>query len=248
MSSAEILVEKVAAMELSDGDDPYRGNVHGESEKNTVWRHGAPPSYTLVNILFERTRTKVWPKGSLEETVQNLAKTWEMELSHKTRIQDFKTIDPNNFSLSVNGRPALSGKETLELGSYNALMQTSLPEEFQYYKTSKETFESSHEIFRTAFPGGFAWEVREVYTGPPVVNFKFRHWGVMEGPFKGHAPTGQTVQFTGIAIAKVDEKLRMKEEEIYYDPAELCGGLFRGPFDQSYGEYKTGIEGCPFLS
>ncbi|GLJ05287.1 hypothetical protein SUGI_0015360 [Cryptomeria japonica] len=70
----------------------------------------------------------------------------------------------------------------------------------------------------------------------------------MEGPFKAHAPTGQTVQFIGIAIAKVDEKLRMVDLEVYYDPAELCGGLMKGPFDINYGEYKTGIQGCPFRS
>ncbi|GLJ05286.1 hypothetical protein SUGI_0015350 [Cryptomeria japonica] len=80
---------------------PYRMYISGESEKNTVWRHGAPPHYTRVNTLFEHTRTKVWPKGSLEETVQNLVKTWEMELFHKTQIHDFKTIDPDNFSLRL---------------------------------------------------------------------------------------------------------------------------------------------------
>ena len=44
-----------------------------------------------------------WPKGSLEETVQNAIKSWEMELSHKTRIQDFHTINPDKFKLIVNG-------------------------------------------------------------------------------------------------------------------------------------------------
>ena len=45
-----------------------------------------------------------WPKGSLEEAVQNAVKLWEMELSHKTRLQDFKTINPEKFMLSVNGK------------------------------------------------------------------------------------------------------------------------------------------------
>jgi len=238
--------EEAAAAEVEL--DPYRFHMYGEAEKHTAWRHGAPPTYELVNKLFEEGRTKVWPNGSLEETVEKLVKTWEMELSHKTQIQDFKSIDPRNFSLRVNGRPALSGKEVLDMGSYNALLQTSLPEELQYYKTSMETFESSHEIFRAALPRGFAWEVVQVYTGPPLVTFKFRHWGVMEGPFKGHKPTGEIVQFTGIAIAKVDEGLRIVEVEVYYDPAELCGGLLRGGLEESYGEYKKGTEGCPFYA
>jgi len=241
--------EEAAATTAEQAElDPYRLHMYGEAEKYTVWRHGAPPSYHLVNKLFEEGRTKVWPKGSLEETVQKLVKTWEMELSHKINIQDFKSIEPSSFSMSVNGRPALSGKETLDMGSYNVLLQTSLPEELQYYKTAMETFESSHDIFHISFPTGFAWEVVQVYTGPPLVTFKFRHWGIMDGPFKGHKPTGETVQFIGIAIAKVDEEMRIVELEVYYDPAELLGGLLRGQVEESYGEYKKGTEGCPFYA
>ena len=82
-------------------------------------------------------------------------------------------------------------------------MKNSLPKEFQYYKAEEESFESSHEVFRSAFPRGFAWEVVQVYSGPPLIAFKFRHWGIFEGPFKGHAPTGEIVQFYGLATLKV---------------------------------------------
>jgi hypothetical protein len=103
----------------------------------------------------------------------------------------------------VTGREGLSGEETLRLGSYNALLKNSLPKEFQYYKADEETFESSHDAFRSAFPRGFAWEVISVYSGPPEIVFKFRHWGFSEGPFKGHAPTGEVAQFYGLATLKV---------------------------------------------
>lgn len=130
-------------------------------------------------------------------------KTWEMELSHKTRLADFKSINPVKFSFSVNGRRALSAEETLAVGSYNALLQTSLPPELRLYKADAETFESSHAVFHNAFPRGFAWEVLAVYSGPPRIAFKYRHWGYMEGPYMGHAPTGELVQFTGVAILNV---------------------------------------------
>lgn len=87
------------------------------------------------------------------------------------------------------------------MGSYNALMAG---DQYKNYLASKETFESSHEIFRTVFPGGFAWEVLEVYSGPPKVVFKFRHWGVVEGPYKGHSPTGAIAESIGICIAEVN--------------------------------------------
>ncbi|GLT58779.1 hypothetical protein SLA2020_316460 [Shorea laevis] len=212
----------------STPSDKYRPILQEEPEK-VQWRHGGPPRYDDVNRLFEEGRTKEWPEGSLEETVQNAIKSWEMELSHKVRLQDFKTINQEKFKLIVNGREGLSGEETLKLGSYNALLKSSMPEEFQYYKANEESFESSHEVFRSAFPRGFAWEVIEVYSGPPVITFKFRHWGFFEGPFKGHAPTGEMVEFYGLGTLKVDESLRAEDVEIYYDPAELFSGLLKGP-------------------
>lgn len=89
------------------------------------------------------------------------------------------------------------------MGSYNALLKNSLPEELKYYKAEEESFESSHDAFRSAFPRGFAWEVLGVYSGPPTIAYKFRHWGFFEGPFKGHDPTGKMVQFYGMGVIKV---------------------------------------------
>ncbi|KAL5784000.1 hypothetical protein ACOSQ2_006392 [Xanthoceras sorbifolium] len=234
MSSVDLSLEKAA--------DKYRSFLDDEGQEIS-WRHGSPPSYVHANQLFEEGRTKEWPKGSLEETVQNAIKTWEMELSHKTRLQDFKSINPHKFKLFVNGREGLSGEEVLKLGSYNALLKTSLPEEFKYYKAEEETFTSSHEAFRSAFPRGFAWEVLSVYSGPPVIAYKFRHWGFFEGPFKGHAPTGEMVQFYGFGTLKVDESLRAEDVEIYYDPAELFGGLLKGA---AIAETSQTTQACPF--
>ncbi|KAF3322009.1 pathogen-related protein [Carex littledalei] len=235
-----------------EGGDKYRVYLVGEGEKDTQWRHGGAPKYDLVNQLFEQERTKEWPKGSLEETVQNTIKTWEMELSHKLRLSDFKSINRETFTLSVNGRRPLSGEETLSLGSYNALLATSMPAELcpkGYYNSKDETFESSHEGFRSAFPRGFAWEVLEVYSGPPVVAFKFRHWGHMEGNFKDHAPTGEMVEFIGIAVLKVDEQLRAETVEIYYDQGEFMAGLLKGPKLASTEEEQntSSAQRCPFM-
>lgn len=103
----------------------------------------------------------------------------------------------------VTGKEGLPAEETLAVGSYNALLKSSLPGEFQFYKAEEESFESSHEAFRSAFPRGFAWEVLSVYSGPPLITFKFRHWGFFEGPFKGHAHTGEKVEFYGLGTLKV---------------------------------------------
>lgn len=235
---------------IKESGEKYRSILHEETE-NTHWRHGGPPIYDAVNKLFEEGRTTVWEKGSLEETVQNAIKSWEMELSHKTRISDFKTINPEKFKLIVNGREGLSAEETLKVGSYNALLKNTLPDEYKYYKAEEETFESSHDVFRSAFPRGFAWEVISVHSGPPVISYKFRHWGYFEGPYKGHSPTGEMVDFYGMGILKVDESLRAEDVEIYYDPADLISKLLKGPLIPEQQNVSTNaspanIDSCPF--
>lgn len=36
--------------------------------------------------------------------MQNLVKTWEMEMFHKTRDEDFKASDPKKYTFSLNGK------------------------------------------------------------------------------------------------------------------------------------------------
>ncbi|XP_022142749.1 pathogen-related protein-like [Momordica charantia] len=207
--------------------DKLRASLHLD-HPTVEWRYGKPPSYEAANKLFEEGRTKVWPKGSLEEKVQNAAKSWQMEMNHKTRLQDFKTINLQKFMLYVNGRDeGLSGEEIVKIGSFNAMLKSSLPEEFQYFNTEKEKIESSHQEFKTCFPRGFAWEVMEVYSGPPLIALKFRHWGFFEGPFKGHSPTGELIQFFGMVTFKVDSSMGLEEAHFYYDPGELFGALLK---------------------
>jgi hypothetical protein len=97
-------------------------------------------------------------------------------------------------------------------------LKSSLPEDFKPYKANEETFESSHEVFKSAFPRGFAWEVIKVYTGPPEIAFKFRHWGFFEGPFKGHPPTGNMVQFFGLGTLKVLSQIFMNDKSYFFYP------------------------------
>ncbi|XP_021819988.1 pathogen-related protein-like isoform X2 [Prunus avium] len=202
----------------AEGGDKYRSYLSGEGEKNTKWKFGAPPSYDVVNKLFEEGRTKIWPPGSLEDEVQNLVKTWEMELFHKGNLDDFKTLDPNKYTFSLNGRKGITLEEIGKLGGgYNPLLQTSLPENLRGYKA-----------FTTTFPRGFALEVLQVYSGPPEIVYKFRHWGYMEGPFQGHAPTGELVEVYGMSIFTVDENNKIVKVEFFYDPGQLLGGLLKG--------------------
>ncbi|XP_002981834.2 pathogen-related protein [Selaginella moellendorffii] len=204
--------------------DPYRSHIHGDAEKTTYWRHGEPPCYD--NRAFEEGRRKVWPSGSLEEIVQNLVKTWEMEMSHKCHVEDVKTVDHQLFTLAVNGRTSKPVDEVVRTGTYNILLQSEAP--CAYYDSSKENFESSHHTFHHAFNNKFPWEVLQVYSGPPVVVFKWRHWGRMKGEFRGHAATGELVEIIGVAVATVNSELKLTSVEVYFDQEQFLKKLCKG--------------------
>ena len=230
--------------------DEYRSYLHGEGEKNTKWKYGAPPNYDVVNKLFEEGRTKVWPPGSLEEKVQNLLKTWEMEMFHKACFDDYKSVDPKTYTYSLNGRKPISLEEKRKLGGgYNVFLQTSLPKNFRAYDPSVETEASAHVAFTTTFPRGFAVEVLQVYSGPPVITYKFRHWGYMEGPFKHYPPTGELVELFGIGIFEVDENMKIVKVEFFLDGAMLLGSLMKGANLDGSNSTSQGeaTSGCPVL-
>ncbi|CAL4964505.1 unnamed protein product [Urochloa decumbens] len=232
-----------AAAEVAVEGDKYRSFMHGESEKDTVWRHGAPPNYDVVNKLFEDERTHVWPEGSLEEKVQRLLKTWEMELVHKVRTQDQKTVNSAKYSASTNGMKPLTRAEVMAIGGYNNFLRTKLPPEHRIFDPDQETPDTAMDTFLTAFPRGFAIEVLEVYSGPPKVAFKFRHWGYMEGPFKGHPPHGQRVEFVGVCIFHVDEEMKVEKSEYFYERGNFLASFLSPPDAESSGSGS----GCPVM-
>ncbi|KAJ0806459.1 putative NTF2-like domain superfamily protein [Helianthus annuus] len=228
--------------------DKYRCFMSGEGEKNTTWRYGKPPNYDVVNKLFEEGRTKVWPAGSLEEQVQNLVKTWEMELFHKIKPKDHKTVDVTKLKIVVNGRNPSTPEGVAEIGGgYNMFLQTSLPKNLRLYDPSEETVDTAHELFTTTFEKGFAMEILQVYSGPPVIAYKFRHWGYMDGPFKGHQPTRELVEMFGVSIMELDENFKVVKMELFYDRGELLAGLMKGAGATTVATATGGgSSACPF--
>ena len=41
-------------------------------------------------------------------------------------------------------------------------------QEAAFYSAKHTSFEESHDVFRRAMPGGFSWEVTEVYSGSVI--------------------------------------------------------------------------------
>ncbi|KAF7596828.1 hypothetical protein BBP40_012428 [Aspergillus hancockii] len=186
--------------------------------------------------------------GSLPDLVEKLVKNWEIEASFKTSLADWRTVDPKTYTFSLNGGPPQTGDHMLQVGTYNALLTPS-----SYYDPAHNDFETSHKAFKRMMPT-FAWEVTEVYSGPPTVIFKWRHWGVMANDYVGYNDQGEKtrvkahgglIDIQGIVIAKVNEKLELEKIDVWFDPLDM----FRQIARESKGETidaasETG--GCPF--
>lgn len=186
------------------------------------WR-GNRPDYELTDELVPQQRTTSFEEGSLELIVEDLVRVFEMEVSHKHDPATWVSVVADRFRTRVNGSPWASSADIVERGSYNVLVGESV-----FYDATAESFESSHAVFHKALPNGFFWEVLEVLSPPPVVAFKWRHWGSFDGEYKGNAPTGEKVEMFGVSIARLTDDLKLTEIEHYYDSDELLSPLAGG--------------------
>ena len=128
----------------------------------------------------------------------------------------------------------------IKIGTYNALIgQTS------YYDSSGMAFEESHVAFKRSFGEGFAWEVLEVYSGPPTVTFSWRHFGRMTDYFSCRGlsglvykvdPTNKMIKLFGMCKVTVNEQYQIQDLQIFYDPNQLFAQLTEispfAPFSQ----------------
>ncbi|KAI9773032.1 MAG: hypothetical protein M1839_002233 [Geoglossum umbratile] len=188
------------------------------------WRYGRAPDYSKTRVAFAEGKTRDHPPTSLPALVQNLVKNWEVEASHKMRLADWRTIDPPNYSFSINGGSPQTAEHMLEVGTYNAIIPSN-----EYYCPARVNSMESHKIFKGMMPF-FAWEVLEVYSGPPVVAFRWRHWGEMKNDYIGVNNKGENIrlkahggkiEIQGITVAHVDEGVRLQKVETWFDPLEM---------------------------
>ncbi|MBD2387911.1 SnoaL-like polyketide cyclase [Cylindrospermum sp. FACHB-282] len=216
-----------------------RDQVIAESS-DAQWRYQTPPDYTRSKENLAQESTQNHLEGTLEAIVQNLVRTFEMEVSFKTNPQQWLSVVNDKFRVSTNGGVEYTAADVSAQGTYNLFMADS-----EHYKASEENFESSAKIFQSTFPQGFPWEVLEVYSGPPNVTFKWRHWGHFQGAYKDHAPTGETVEIIGMSIARVTDDLKIVSLEHYFDNTLFLDKLTAGG-KQVLGEHQSNA--CPFSS
>jgi hypothetical protein len=190
-------------------------------DTNVNWRHGRAPDYSKTRKIFTETKQSNHQAGSLPDLVEKLVKNWEIEASYKVDLKDWRTIDQSSYTFSVNGGPPQTGEHMLTVGTYNAIIEGN-----EYYCPMRSSFDASHKTFKRMMPT-FAWEVLEVYAGPPKVAFKWRHWGTMKEDYTGLNNKGEKVtikahggpiDIEGIVVAEVNDKLQLRTIEVFFDP------------------------------
>ncbi|MBO3457499.1 ester cyclase [Aetokthonos hydrillicola Thurmond2011] len=208
-----------------------------EQSTDVEWRYGERPDYSRSKENLAQESLYNHLNGSVEAIVQNLVRTFEMEVSFKSNPQQWLSIVNDKFRVSTNGGPEYTAADLSAQGTYNLFMADS-----EHYKASAETFESSGKLFHTCFPKGFPWEVLEVYSGPPNVTFKWRHWGTFSGPYKDYTPTGERVEIIGMSVARVTEDLKILAVEHYFDNTLFLEKLTAGG-KQGTGDKRSSFWG-----
>ena len=187
------------------------------------WRTGEAPDYHLSHTVMPAQRSTHFEAGTLEAIAESIVQVFEMEVSHKKDPATWVSMVTEQFRTRINGGEWASAQDIADIGSYNVLIGDSI-----FYPAGAEGFESSHDVFHTAFPEGFYWEVLDVLSPPPTIAFRWRHWGTFSGEYKGFKPSGEKVEMYGVSIAKVSDDLRLLEVEHFYDPNAFLGTLTGG--------------------
>lgn len=136
-------------------------------------------------------------------------------------------MDVSKFKGSVNGGADANAQALADVGPYNFLLG-----KCPGYDGTKQTFESANTIFSEAFTEGFAFEVLEVFSPPPSVAFKWRHFGKFAGQYvddKGVAHKGdqKIMELFGLCIAKVNASLVIEELQVFYEPKDMIAPLMK---------------------
>ncbi|MCX7594243.1 MAG: SnoaL-like polyketide cyclase [Fischerella sp.] len=187
------------------------------------WRYGKPPDYTLSDENLAKESICKHVEGSLEAIVQNLVRTFDIEANFKVNPQQWVSVVQDKFRMSTNGGPDYELSKLVESGTYKLLIGDT-----QHYKASEENFQTSTNLFHTAFPNGFLWEVLEVFSSPPTIAFKWRHWGHFNGLYKDYTPTGEIVEIIGMSVVRVTDDLKILSLEHYFDNTKFLAKLTAG--------------------
>jgi hypothetical protein len=213
------------------------------------WRWGRP-NYARVNDMYFTNRTAKPVAGSAEELVTKVVKNWEVDSHHLANAADWVTIDNAKFRASVNcGSVKADAQMFADLGPYNVLLQNLSP---GYDMNKNPGAEAANSFWSNVFTQGFAWECLEVYSGPPRVTFKWRHFGKYSGTFEdkeGNKYKGDGSMFErfGTTVAILNSEAKIEELEIFYNPDDMIKPLMNPKLLVEKAPQPSSESGCSVM-
>lgn len=85
--------------------------------------------------------------GSLQELVKNVVRNWEIEASHKSNPEEWRTMNPKKYKFRLNGGPPQDAETIAKIGTYNSLVESN-----KYYSAEYMDFSTSHKTFKRMMP------------------------------------------------------------------------------------------------
>lgn len=184
-----------------------------------MWRF-KKPTYKFTDRRLEREREVHFEKGSLGDLVTNLARVFEMEATNKANPKDWISVDPENFTMTVNGSREFTVQDIVTMGGYNVFLGD-LPN----YKASESDYATSEDVFHKAFRSNFLWEILELEAELPRAKFTWRHWGLKNGEFNGHKGDGTVLDIRGTTNVLLNDKLQILKLDHTFDAAGMVNEL-----------------------
>ncbi|KAM3165302.1 SnoaL-like polyketide cyclase [Lachancea thermotolerans] len=184
-----------------------------------MWRLGKP-TYKFTDRRLNRERQVHFEPGSLGDLVTNLARVFEMEATNKANPDDWISVDPRVFRMTVNGSREYTVQDIVTKGGYNVFLGD-LPN----YKASESDYAKSEDAFHKAFRTGFLWEILTLEAELPIATFTWRHWGQQNGVFNGHKGDGSVLDIKGTTRATLNDKLQLVRLEHTFDAPGMINTL-----------------------
>lgn len=163
-------------------------------------------------------------------------------IAHAASVSDLFFVQRRISATTITDTCAPNARS----GTYSAVISPN-----KYYGAEFCDFDESHKVFRDMMPN-FAWEVLEVYSGPPTVVCKWRHWGWMRGDYVGKNEDGDIVtikahggiiDIQGVTVAKVNDKFQVESLETWFDPKDMFEQM--RPSAETMSTMKMAKVQCP---
>ncbi|QLE55988.1 ester cyclase [Nostoc sp. TCL26-01] len=194
-----------------------------EYSTHVEWRYAQKPDYSQIQEKLAQESTRNHLPNSLELLVQNLLQTFEIEANYKINPAQWLSVVPSQFRMSCNGGYRYTITDLINVGTYNLLIANT-----QHHKANNAEITTANNLLHTAFPDGLLWEVLEVYSQPPDIVLKWRHWGEFTGAYQDYAPTNKIIEVIGTSVLRVTDDFKIISLEHYYDHTQFWKQLTSG--------------------